>query len=150
MSKDLYGIGGTERPTETSEALGALQQNKTLMVQKLTHDDPIKPEIVEGLTNTEAVFDHFKPAIDMEFSSEEGSTVKETLKFANLGDFGSKGITNQSEYLKGLKDKQDEFLKIVKQLRTNKLLLTAMKDPENKAAIMSALENLKSELDNHK
>jgi hypothetical protein len=150
MSSDLNGIGGNERPTETSEALGALQQNKTLMVQKLTHDDPIKPKIVEGLTNTEAVFDHFKPTIDMEFTSEEGTTVKETLAFSNLGDFGSKGITNQSDYLKDLKSKQDEYLKIVKQLRTNKLLLTALKDSENKAAIISALENLKAELDNHK
>lgn len=150
MSNDLYGIGGTERPTETSEALGALQQNKTLMVQKLTHDDPIKPQVVEGLTNTEAVFDHYKPSLEMEFTNEEGTAVKETLAFANLGDFGSKGIVNQSAFLKDLNDKQGEFLKIVKQLRTNKLLLTALKDSENKAAIMSALENLKAEIDNHK
>jgi len=150
MSKDLYGIGGTERPTDASEAIGALQQNRTLMLQKLTHDDPIKPEIVHGLTNVEAVFDHYKPSLEMEFTTAEGTTTKEKLSFKNLGDFGSKGITNQSDFLKELKDKQEELLKIIKQLRTNKLLLTALKDSETKGSITSALENLKAELDNHK
>lgn len=149
MSDDLYGIGGTERPTDANEALGALPQNRTLFTQQLTHEAPIKPEIVHGLTNVESVFEHYKPEVEMEFTNEEGAEVKETLSFAHLGDFGSKGITNQSDFLKSLKNKQEELLKVVKQLRTNKLLLSALNDPDAKAAIMSALENLKTEIDNH-
>lgn len=148
MSDDLYGIGGTERPTDASEALGSLPQNRTLFTQQLTHEPAVKPEIVHGLTNVESVFEHYKPSVEMEFSTEEGTTSKETLTFKNLGDFGSKGITNQSEFLNNLKNKQEELLKVIKQLRTNKLLLTALKDPEAKASIISALENLKSEIDN--
>jgi hypothetical protein len=149
MSDNLYGIGGTERPTDASEALGELPQNRTLFTQQLTNEPPVKPEIVHGLTDVESVFDHYKPAIEMEFTTEEGTSLKEQLSFKNLGDFGSKGITNQSDFLNNLKNKQEELHKVIKQLRTNKLLLTALKDPESKAAVMSALESLKAELDNH-
>ena len=65
MSDFEYGLGGTERPTDASEAFADLPMNKTLMVTKLTNDDPVKPVITPGLTNVEAVFDHFKPDVEV-------------------------------------------------------------------------------------
>lgn len=143
-----YGIGGTERPTDASEAISDLQQNKTLLIEKLTQDDPIKPKIVEGLTTVEDVFSHFQPACDVEFEDSEGVSVQETLSFSNLGDFGMKGITRQSDFLEGLNMQQAELLKVVKQLRSNKVLLKALQDGDSKMSFMSALQGLIDEIDN--
>src|SRR5450432_2398871 len=97
-----YGIGGQEVPKDASEAIADIPQNRTLMIEKLTADAPVKPEVVEGLKNVEEVFQHFKPQVDCEFQKEDGSSMNEKLSFSNLGDFGTKGITNQSNFLKDL------------------------------------------------
>jgi hypothetical protein len=142
-----YGIGGTERPTEASEGMADLPQNKTMVISKLTSDDAVKPEIVGGLTNVEAVFEHFKPSAEVEFVGEDGSEVKEELKFSNLGDFGSKGLTRQSDFLQGLNLKQNEMNRIVKQLRSNKILISAMQNAESKAAFVEVLKELVAEIE---
>ncbi len=147
MAEFEYGIGGTERPVDASEAFADLPQNKTLMIQKLTADGAVKPQIAKGLTNVEAVFEHYKPNVDMEFQGEDGSTVKENLGFRNLGEFGAKGLTKQSTFLQGLNLKQNEMNKIVKQLRSNKRFVTAMQDPAAKAAFVEVLKELAAELD---
>src|SRR5215218_10007300 len=94
-----YGIGGMEVPKDASEAIADIPQNRTLMIEKLTADAPIKPEIVEDLKTVEEVFGHFKPKIDVEFAKDDGTSTKETLSFSNLGDFGAKGITTQSNFI---------------------------------------------------
>jgi len=147
MAEFEYGIGGTERPVDASEAFADLPQNKTLIIEKLTADGAAKPQIATGLTNVEAVFEHYKPKVEMEFEGEDGATVKEDLKFKNLGDFGSKGLTRQSGFLQGLNLKQGEMNKIVKQLRSNKRFVTAMQDPAAKAAFVEVLKSLAAEID---
>jgi hypothetical protein len=150
MSDFEYGLGGTERPTDASEAFADLPMNKTLMVTKLTNDDPVKPVITPGLTNVEAVFDHFKPDVEVEFQDEEGGEVKEKLSFSNLGDFGDKGLTKQSDFLQGLNLKQNEMNRIVKQLRSNKILISAMQNPESKAAFVEVLKEMVAEIETNK
>jgi len=150
MSDFEYGLGGTERPTDASEAFADLPMNKTLMVTKLTNDDPVKPVITPGLTNVEAVFDHFKPDVEVEFQDEDGGEVKEKLSFSNLGDFGDKGLTKQSEFLQGLNLKQNEMNRIVKQLRSNKILISAMQNPESKAAFVEVLKEMVAEIETNK
>ncbi|MEO8961049.1 MAG: hypothetical protein ABI325_04155, partial [Ginsengibacter sp.] len=68
-------------PDAVGEGFVEISPNKTLYVQKLTYDDPIKPEIVEDLQKIEDVFAHFKPEVDVELNKEDGSTVKENFKF---------------------------------------------------------------------
>lgn len=150
MSDFEYGLGGTERPTDASEAFADLPMNKTLMVTKLTNDDPVKPVITPGLTNVEAVFGHFKPDVEVEFQDEDGGEVKEKLSFANLGDFGDKGLTKQSDFLQGLNLKQNEMNRIVKQLRSNKILISAMQSPESKAAFVEVLKEMVAEIETNK
>lgn len=150
MSDFEYGLGGTERPTDASEAFADLPMNKTLMVTKLTNDDPVKPVITPGLTNVEAVFDHFKPDVEVEFQDEEGGEIKEKLSFSNLGDFGDKGLTKQSDFLQGLNLKQNEMNRIVKQLRSNKILISAMQNPESKAAFVEVLKGMVAEIEANK
>jgi hypothetical protein len=144
------GIGGNEVKTDAFEAFQDIQSNRTLMAQKLTADTPVKPQVVDGLTNVEEVFAHYKPKVEMSFANEDGVTVRETLHFSNLGDFGVKGITNQSAFLRDLDTRQDQYQKIIKQLKSNKLLKSALATPEGKQNLVGALQALLAELNENK
>jgi hypothetical protein len=147
MSALDYGIGGNERPTDASEAFADLPQNKTLFVQKLTQNDPIKPQVVKGLTSVQQVFEYFKPSADVVLKGEQGEEIKENLGFENVGDFAPKGITKKSDFLQDLMQKRSEMSTIVKQLRSNKVLNSALQDPEAKEAFLDSLRQLVQELD---
>ena len=146
----MYNIGGSEVKGDASEAMAELSQNKTLMVEKLTKDPPIKPEVVEGLKTVEEVFEHYSPTVEMEFHDSEGGTRNETLKFKGLSDFGVKGITNQSDFLKGLTAQKEQNQKMIKHLKTNKLLQKAIQDESNKTALLNAINALIKELEQNK
>ncbi|MCW3092359.1 MAG: hypothetical protein JWP81_3428 [Ferruginibacter sp.] len=147
---DNYGIGGNEVKLDASEAFADIPQNRTLMAEKLTRDAPVKPQIVHGLQTVEQVFQHYKPEIGVDFQDEEGVTKKESLKFTNLGDFGVKGITEQSEFLKDNTTRKDEYVKIIKQLKSNKILKAALTDPDAKAALVEAIHSMIAELKSNK
>lgn len=144
-----YGIGGNEVKQDASEAISEIPLNKTLIAQKLTADTPIRPETVEGLQTTEQVFEHFKPTVKVNFEDKEGGTRPEELKFKNLGDFGVKGITAQSVYLNNLEVEKQQYQKIIKQLKTNKILKAALEDADAKGVLLETINNLIQELDNH-
>ncbi len=145
-----YGIGGQEVPKDASEGIADIPMNKTLMLEKLTSNDPIKPQLVEGLKTIDEVFAHFKPNTEVEFQKEDGSAQSENLNFANLGEFGAKGITNQSTFLKDLELKKNEYAKVIKQLKSNKALKTVLENPETKAAFLQALQSMVQEIDEAK
>ncbi len=147
MALAPYGIGGTEVRTDAPEAFADIPQNRVLMAEKLTYDTPVKPTTVEGLTDIGKVFEHFTPAVDMIFETEEGVPRRETLRFKGLEDFGVKGIIAQSSYLAELNRKQLQYQKMVKQLRTNKLLRQALENPETKAHLLNVMHTLVQELD---
>jgi hypothetical protein len=144
------GIGGNEVPLDANEAISEIPQNRTIIAQKLTAEDPVKPELVEGLTTVEKVFEHYKPEIKVDFEDANGSIKMENLKFKNLGDFGTKGITAQSSFLNGLETEKDQYQKIVKQLKTNKILKAALEDPDAKKALHDTLQSLIKELEDNK
>src|SRR5215203_2363366 len=123
MPQDKAGIATTIlAPEPSGEGFVEISPNKTLFIQKLTTEDPVLPEIVHGLETVEKVFDHFKPNCEVELDKEDGSTMKESFRFAGLGDFDVKSLTNQSAYLKNLGLEGDAYLKIVGQLRSNTTL----------------------------
>jgi hypothetical protein len=142
-----YGIGGTEVKQDAFEAFADIPQNRVLLAEKLTHDPPVKPVITEGLTSIDEVFEHFKPKVEMTFETEDGGMRRETLHFKGLQDFGAKGIIAQSEYLGDVNMQQLQYQKIIKQLKTNKLLKQALANPETKEHIIKALQSLIQELD---
>ena len=146
MSDNNFGLGGTEVKLDAFEAFGDIPSNRVLMAEKLTAQPPVKPEIVDGLSNVEEVFAHFGPKVEMTFDTEEGTTRRETLRFKNLGDFGTKGISAQSDFLNDLRLKQEQYQKMIKQLKTNKLLKSALSDPASKQNLISALNSLLAEL----
>ena len=141
-----YGIGGNEVKTEASEGIGNIPENRTLLVEKLTAEDPITPQAIEGLTSIEEVFATFQPNVDVEFETAEGEPVQENFSFQNTGDFQIKNLTAQSHFLKNLEIKRDFYTKLVKQLRTNKILQKALENEDTKKAFIQALTQLKNEL----
>ncbi len=142
-----YGFGGTEVPNEANEAISEIAQNRTLIAQKLTDDAPFSPDIVEGLTSIDDVFNHFSPTVDVEFQDSDGNSKEEQLSFTGLADFGIKGITAQSRFLKDLTNQKEQFIKIVKQLKSNKLLRKAIENPETKDAMLNSIYALAKEIE---
>ncbi len=147
MSDQTYGLGGTEVKRESIESLQEIPQNRTIFVEKLTQDQPLRPEMVKGLKTVDEVFEHYRPSIELSFEDSEGMESKSTLNFNNLGDFGKKGIVNQSEFLKDLDTEKDQYLKVIKQLKTNKILKAALSDPDAKEALLNTIQELISELE---
>ena len=143
-----YGIGGQERKLDiASEAISEIPLNRTLLVQKLTTNTPLRPQVVQGLKTPEAVFAHFKPEVAVEFDNAEGAVVPEKLHFASLGDFGKKGIINQSDFLQNLAVEGEDLSKLLRQLKSNKVLKTALENPETKAAFLAAIQAMMDELE---
>ncbi len=147
---ETYGLGGTEVKTDANEAIQAIPQNRTLLVEKLTQNQPVKPVIVKGLKTVEEVFEHFDPKVGVEFEDSEGVLKKEELGFNNLGDFGGKGITRQSKFLKDLNTEKDQYIKVIKQLKTNKILKAAITNPEAKTALIESIKALLTEIEEKK
>lgn len=141
-----YDLGGNSVNTEVSEAMAEIAFNKTLFVQKLTADEPIRPEVV-NLQTVDEVFAHYKPNVDVEFEKEDGSTVSENLKFNNVGSFSVKNVISESKYLKNVNLEHNSYLKIIKQLKTNKALKLVVENPETKDAFVNALKALAAELE---
>ncbi|RNL55864.1 hypothetical protein [Pedobacter jejuensis] len=145
-----YEIGGNERKIDTSEAFADIAYNKTLFVQQLTNNEPIKPEKVEGLKTVDEVFAHYKPNVQVSFEKEDGSTVPETLQFRNMGDFSVKSVIKQSNYLSDINIEKEMSLNVIKQLKSNKTLKTTLDDQDTKAAFIGALRNFIDELESTK
>ncbi|MDN3672786.1 hypothetical protein QWY99_06950 [Flavobacterium branchiarum] len=145
-----YGIGGNEVKLDADEAISAIPQNRTLVAQKLTVDAPVKPELVEGITSIEKAFEHFKPEVKVNFETADGATKVEALNFKNLGDFGVKGITTQSNFLSNLETEKDQYQKIIRQLKSNKILKAALEDPEAKKALLESISVMITELKDNK
>lgn len=142
-----YGIGGNEVRTDASEAIANIPENRSLIVEQLTADEPISPEAVKGLTTIEEVFKHFSPNIDVEFENELGEPVKENFKFNSVADFSCKNMTANSPFLNDLNMKKDFYEGLIKQLRSNKVLQRVLENADSKEAFIAALQELKTELE---
>jgi len=151
MAMFEFGIGGNEVKLDASEAIFNIDHNKTLLAQKLTTIDPLKPEVVNGLKTVEEVFGHFKPQATVEFDTVNNGGLKaENFRFNNLGDFGVKRIVEQSDYLTNLDLEVEHYNRIAKQFKTNKVLKAIVENPERKQALAGALTALLNELNAEK
>ncbi len=140
MSMYNYGIGGNEVKKDASEAISNIPSNRTLLIQKLTNEPPVTPEAVYNLETVEQVFEKFTPKINAEFQDENGTEVKETIHFKNLGDFNPKSIQENSQFLNKLNVEEEQNTKIIRQLTSNRALKKALDNPDTRAAIIDALQ----------
>jgi len=142
-----YEIGGNEVRVDASESIAAIPENKTLIVEQLTSDDPINPEVVTGLTNIDQVFQHYKPFVDVELENSEGQPVQETFHFKNVGDFNVKKLTEQSTFLNKVNTEKDFYDNLIKQLKSNKVLQRVLENQESKEAFIEVLNSVLTELE---
>lgn len=144
----IYGYGTDENKlNNANEAFGELSPNKTILVQKLTEMEDPSPDEVRDLQTVDQVFEYYKPSVEIDFEDTEGGSVSEEINFRNLGDFGRKGLTNKSSFLKELQEEEDLNLKLVKALKSNKSLQKALQDPEARQAFSGAIAAMLAELE---
>lgn len=141
-----FEIGGNELKPSAGEAISNIPQNRTMFVGLLTADEPITPEAVTDLKTVEEVYAKFQPNVDVEFENADGQIVKENFRFTNTADFQVKKMTENSQFLGNLSVQKEFYEKLVKQLRTNKVLQRALENPESRQAMVDALIQLKNEL----
>jgi hypothetical protein len=149
MAMFEYGVGGNEVKIDASDAIADIPFNRTLLVEKLTSDDPIHPEKVEGLTTIEDVFKHYKPSIEVEFEDAEGQSVRESFRFHTVADFLVKNMTQNSPFLSDVNAQKVFYEKMIKILRTNRILQRALQNENSKAAFIEALQELLDELESY-
>jgi hypothetical protein len=92
-------------------------------------------------------FEHYKPKVSLGFEDSSGAIKDETLTFRGLSDFGIKGITAQSDFLKGLSIEKEQYQKIIKQLKGNQLMRKTLENPETKADLLAVMYALIKELE---
>lgn len=141
-----YGIGGNEIRVDGSESIADIPENRSLIIEQLTAEEPNVPEGVSGLGTIEEVFAHFKPNVDIEFEDESGQPVKENLRFNNVADFNVKNLTQQSAFMNKMSVEKEFYEGMIKQLRSNKVLQRALENAETKEAFIDALQSLREEL----
>ncbi len=146
MASYKYDLGGSMKPDDASEGIAEFDQNRTLLVQKLTGEDPVKPEITKGLRTVDEVFEKFQPNVDCEFEKADGSTIEENISFSNVGDFSANSISKNSEFLNNLTVQNEQYLKILKKVKSNKILQNVMNDPAAKEAFINSLKGMLQEL----
>ena len=147
MAMFNYGVGGNEVKVDANEAIQEIQENRSLIVSQLTADEPFIPEITRGLKSVDDVFKHFQPSISVQHETEDGTYVDEEFRFQQLGDFTPKNLTQNSEYLKKLSIEQEQYNKILRQLKTNKILKNILENPQTKDALIEVLKDVASELE---
>lgn len=147
MTMFNYGVGGNEIKVDANDAIQEIQGNKSLLVAKLTTNDAVSPEIVTGLKTVEDVFRHYTPTMDVEHTTLDGEFVNEEFRFKNLGDFTPNKMVENSSFLKGLKLDEEQYKKIVKQLRVNKVLRKLLEDEVAKKEFATILRAIERELE---
>lgn len=147
MAMFNYGVGGNEVKVDANEAIQEIQENKSLIVSQLTTDESYVPEIVTGLKTMDDVFRHFQPSVAVQHEAEDGKVVEEEFRFQSLSDFTPKNLTQKSGYLQQLSMEQEQYNKIVRQLKNNKILRNMLENEQSRAAFIEALKEVAQELE---
>ncbi|MFD2934971.1 hypothetical protein [Spirosoma flavum] len=142
-----FEIGGNEIKPDSAEGIANIPFNRTLLAQKLTQQAPVNPEVAYGLKTVEAVFDHFKPEVEVEMESIDGMPTKETMQFRSVADFRVKEMVAQSPFLRSLDAQYQEYTQISRRLKGHRILQTSLGNPATKAALIETLQALIAELD---
>ena len=134
---------------EAGGKVNAISQNKTLYIGQF-QEAVNEPELFQEATNINAVFEKFKPKVDVEFQDENGDTVEETLAFNEMSDFdannGNGKLVTNSSFLLDVKSNIEVNAKIKKQIERSKRLRDILGDNQSKEELRNVLQNLMDEL----
>ena len=132
---------------EANPAILDIQGNKTLLVEHLTDDPPLSPEIAPEIRSLKDVFGYYKPKKQIDFENADGASVNEELHFSSLADFGKQGIVKQSPYLNELNQQCEDLQKFVQQLKSNKIFKSLLGNKEARASYLSSIQAMLNELE---
>ncbi|SOD90097.1 hypothetical protein [Spirosoma fluviale] len=134
-----FEIGGSETKPRALEEISNIPSNRTLLVLKLTQNDPVSPKTLYGLNTVEDVLNHFRPQVEVEMESPEGMPTKETIRFRRIADFRVKELVAQSPFLQSLDTQYQEYTQVGRRLKGHALLRTMLSHAETKAALLNTL-----------
>ena len=138
---------------ETGGKVNAISQNKTLYIGQFS-DSVIEPELFQEAQTIKDVFEKFKPQVNVEFQTENGDYVEETLSFNEMKDFevnnGSGQLVQNSAFLLQTKSNIDVNAKMRKNIEQNKRLRDIIGNTESKEELRNVLQNLLDELEGGK
>ncbi|MDR0332297.1 MAG: hypothetical protein LBI15_02425 [Dysgonamonadaceae bacterium] len=163
MSKENY-LSRIE-DEESSARIEGLSQNKTLYVDQFTAEVSFENK---GLAMEEVeengqkvgkyprtmkeVFAYFSPAVNVDFTGEEGEEKRETLHFKEMKDFeinnGKGKLIDNSPFLSELRSKKENFENAQKKIEKNPKLRVMLKDADAKGELKALLESILDELNN--
>ena len=138
---------------ETGGKVNAISQNKTLYIGQFT-DAVAEPELFQEATDIKAVFEKFKPQVNVEFQNENNEPVEETISFNEMKDFevnnGNGQLVSNSSFLLNVKSNIEANAKMKKQIEQNKRLRDILGDKRSKEELRNVLQNLLNELEGTK
>jgi len=138
---------------ETGGKVNAISQNKTLYIGQFS-DTVSEPELFQEASTMKDVFEKFKPQTAVEFQTEQGDYIEETLSFNEMKDFeinnGSGQLVQNSSFLLQTKSNIEANAKIRKQIEQNKRLRDLIGNQQSKDELRNVLQDLLDELDGKK
>lgn len=140
------GNSSQSNGSQPGDTFAEISQNRTLIAERLTQATPHIPEVVHGLETVEQIFEHYRPAVEVMFETPEGGVKIESISFDNIEDFRMHRIVERSVYLKQSLKQREQYLKMLKHLKSNTTIQTLIADPEAKQALLEAINCLRTEL----
>ena len=135
---------------ETMGKVNAISQNKTLYIGQFT-DTVAEPELFQEANTLKHVFEKFKPKKEVEFQTENGDYVEETLSFNEMKDFevnnGTGQLVSNSSFLTSVKSNVDANAKMRKNIEQNRRLRDILGNTQSKEELRNVLQNLLDEIE---
>ena len=147
MNPTLNMPGAWAAYKDIPPSLSPISQNKTLYVGKFNDELLQEPDAIEGLESVNDVLEHYKPEVTLSLFDQEGAPVVETFEFRRMGDFSQEGLVDQSPILRELSEQMRNLQKLDRHLRSNKLLQTALQNPQAKAIVLDMIQQMIDEID---
>lgn len=133
---------------ESEDGVIGLSQQRTLYADQFTDGENSTPdETPFAATSMESVFEHYDPRVSVSMQDEEGQNVEEEFAFRDIKDFDDEQLIAQSDLLRGEKAKFDAYNAIIRQLKQNNALKTALKDAQARGHLKDAIRALLKELE---
>lgn len=144
MDEDIKWPGTWLIQNDAPAAVPQIPNDRPFYIQQFTDEPSDEPVLNDNCQSLQDVFDTFQPSKTMDMYDGD-LPVEQKLVFKSMMDFGSKGIINQSDFLKEKNEEKELYTDFEKSLANNQLALL-LSNPESKAAYLKMLENLIEEL----
>lgn len=132
---------------ESEDDVIGLSQQRTLYADQFSDGEKSIPDAQPfEAKSMDSVFQHYQPSASVTLRDEEGQNVDEEFAFRDIKDFDDEQLIAQSDHLRSEKAKADAYNAIIRQLKQNNALKTALKDAQARNHLKDAIRALLKEL----